>query len=269
MEPARPARRRARLAAAGAALLALALLGLRLRTRRAAAHPLSEPLRRGRVVESVYGIGTVTAAKSFSLKPGVTTTIRGLWVKEGDEVARGQRLVDLDGATFAAPFAGTVTFAPFKIGETVFMQAIVVSVVDLRDRYVVVSLEQRASMRVRRGQKAKLSFENARERVYEGRVEAVYSNEGGFLVRIGVAGLAPEILPGMTADVAIAVDERDGVLTIPIAAIEDGRVRVMRPGAAKPLSIPVKTGLADEAAAEVVEGELGEGDRLVLPAPAR
>src|SRR3989338_7440611 len=58
---------------------------------------LTDPIKRGSVIESVYGIGTVTATKSYQLKLGVTSTIRRLYVKEGDQVGKGQALVDLDG----------------------------------------------------------------------------------------------------------------------------------------------------------------------------
>jgi hypothetical protein len=64
-------------------------------------------------VESVYGIGMVTATRSFQLKLGVTSTIRRLFVREGDQVRRGQQLADLDGVPFSAPFDGTITLLPF------------------------------------------------------------------------------------------------------------------------------------------------------------
>lgn len=243
-----------------AALLAAVVLGLRAGNRQD--DVLSEPVRKGTIVESVYGIGTVTATRSFQLKLGVTSTIRRLFVKEGDQVKSGQRLVDLDGVYFNAPFTGTITLLPFKTGETVFPQAVVLSLVDLQDRYVLVTLEQQAALRVRRGQKARLSFDSMREESYDGLVEAIYSNDNNFFVRIGIAGLPPQILPGMTADVAIGISEHRDALIVPVAAINAGKVAVKRGLGTS--TVAVKTGVVDGAMAEIVSGNLREGDRLVI-----
>lgn len=168
---------------------------------------LSEPLARGSIVDSVYGIGTVMALRSYQIRSGVTSTIFDLYVNEGANVAKGAKLVNVDGHVYVAPFAGTVTDVPYKSGENVFASQSVLTIVDLRDRYVIVSLEQQAALRVRAGQAAKLSFDTRREHAYEGRVESVYSNDAGFLARISVRGLPDDVLPGMTADVAIAIRE--------------------------------------------------------------
>ncbi|OGI44346.1 MAG: hypothetical protein A2150_04780 [Candidatus Muproteobacteria bacterium RBG_16_64_11] len=223
---------------------------------------LSEPIVKGAIVESVYGIGTVTATKSFQLKLGVTSTIRRLFVKEGDQVKRDQKLLDLDGVLFNAPFDATVTLLPFKVGETVFPQAVILSLVDLQDRYMLVTLEQQAALRVRGGQKAKLSFDSLREESYDGLVEAIYSNDNNFFVRIGIAGLPPQILPGMTADVAIGISEHRDALIVPVAAIDAGKVYVKRGLGTE--TVTVTTGIVDGAMAEIVSGELREGDRLAI-----
>lgn len=243
-----------------ALIVVAAVVGLSARSQQG--ETLSEPIRKGPIVESVYGIGTVTATRSFQLKLGVTSTIRRLFVKEGDQVRRDQRLVDLDGVLFNAPFDGTITLLPFKVGETVFPQSVVLSIVDLQDRYVLVTLEQQAALRVRRGQKARLSFDSLREESYDGLVEAIYSNDNNFFVRIGIAGLPPQVLPGMTADVAIGIAEHRDALIVPVAAIDAGKVYVKR--GLGTTAVTVKTGIVDGAMAEIVEGGLREGERLVI-----
>ena len=245
---------------AGAVLVAVVALGWRATSQQGGV--VSEPIRKGPIVESVYGIGTVTATRSFQLKLGVTGTIRRLFVKEGDQVRRDQRLVDLDGVPFNAPFDGTITLLPFKVGETVFPQAVVLSLVDLQDRYVLVTLEQQAALRVRRGQKARLSFDSLREQAYDGLVEAIYSNDNNFFVRIGIGGLPSQILPGMTADVAIGIAEQRDALIVPVAAIDAGKVYVKR--GLGTTAVPVKTGIVDGARAEIVSGDLREGERVVI-----
>ncbi len=225
---------------------------------------LTQPLKRGPVLESVYGIGTVTASKSYQVKLGVTSTVRKLYVKEGDPVKRGQPLVELEGTvSVAAPFDGTVTYLPVKIGENVFAQSVILSLADLKDRYIVVSLEQRAVLRVRQGQKARISFESMRGESFEGAVQSVYSHENNFLVRIGVANLPPQILPGMTADVAIGIAEIPDALLAPLAAIEEGKVWVKR-GSGRAQAVEIKIGIVDGETVQIVSGGVQEGDRLLI-----
>lgn len=224
---------------------------------------LSPPIKKGPIIESVYGIGTVTANKTFQFKAGVINTIHRLFVKEGDQVKQTDPLLELDsGLILKAPFDGTVTTLPFKTGENIFAQAVVVEVVDLLDRYLLVLLEQRGALRVRRGQTAMLSFDGMREETFHGVVDSVYSSGNNFLVRIDISKLPPQILPGMTADAAIGIKEKANVLLIPVASVDQGKVLVARGGRKK--EVIVQTGTIDGAMAEVVAGDLKEGDRLVI-----
>lgn len=245
-------------------VVAAALVGLAARLRHLEGQTLSAPISRGSIIESVYGIGTVKATRSFQFKTGVATTVQRLYVEEGDNVKRGQRLVTLSSiGTFTAPFAGTVTSLPFKVGETAFAQSAVLHLVDLSDRYLSVSVEQRGALRVRAGQKARISIEGMRDHYYEGTVESVYSHDNDFLVRIDISKLPPQVLPDMTADVAIGIAEHDDVLLIPVSALTDGKVSV-RGAAGETRTVAVKTGVVDGEMAEVVSGDLHVGDRLVI-----
>lgn len=247
----------------GIAIVLVLVVGVRLRmaAKAAAEAGVTAPLKRGTIIEGVYGIGTVAATKSFTFRTGVASTIRRLYVKEGDPVKKGQRLLELDGTDpIQSPLDGTLTYLPVRMGETVFAQSTVLVVTDLSDRYITVNLEQRGIVRVKNGQKARVSFDSMREQSYEGVVESVYSNDANFLVRIGVKGLPQQVLPGMTADVAIGISEKKNVLLIPVSALDQGKVYLK--GSRKP--IEVKTGIVDGAEAEVVSGDLKEGDVLTV-----
>lgn len=249
-------------------LLLIAAVTVGMRARQGKGDSLSEPLKKGAIMESVYGIGTVTATRSFQQKFGVMSTVQDIYIKEGDHVRSGQRLALMsDGLVLRAPFEGTVTFLPVKVGETVFPQSVILNLVDLADRYIVVSLEQRGALRVRQGQKAKISFDSMRGETFDGSVEAVYSNDNNFLVRIGVSNLPPQVLPGMTADVGIGIAERKDVLLIPSAALSGTKVRVKR-GLGKPKEVDVTVGIVDGSMAEIASGDVDEGDRLVLQKPS-
>ncbi len=223
-----------------------------------------QPVKQGTAIESVYGIGTVTASHSYQLKAGVTSRVLRLYVKEGDVVRTHSPLVELDGVgILTAPFDGTITFLPVKTGETLFAQSIVLNLVNLRDRYIIVSIDQRGAIRVRQGQKAKISFDSLRDRVFEGVVRAIYSHNNTFFVRIDIARLPSQILPGMSADVAIAIAIHENALLVPVTAIENGYVYVKR-GHPKPQPVLIQTGIIDGEMAIVVSGDIRVGESLYV-----
>lgn len=221
---------------------------------------------RGAIVEAVYGLGTIVSHKVFDLKLGITSTIRTLHVKEGDFVAANAPLIEFsEGNTVKAPFAGTVTQLPFQTGENVFPQTTILQLIDLKDRYVLVSLEQQGAMRVKPGQKAALSFESLRDQTYGGTVRTVYPNAGEFLVAIDSPQLPDDILPDMTADVAIEIARKDDALLVPVQAVSSGRISVLKDG--KAVKRKVTLGLVDGPWAEIVSGDLDVDDQIIVEEP--
>lgn len=224
---------------------------------------LSEPLHRGTAIDAVYGIGTVTASRSYSIKPGVIATISDLYVKEGDFVHKGGKLANIDRIVYRAPFDGVVNYLPFKVGENIFSQLPAIVFTDTVHRYMVVSLEQQGALRVHPGMKAKLSFDSLRDQNFEGIIESLYSYNSNFLARIDVSALPAEFLPDMTADVAIVIRELANALLVPTAAVENSTVWVKR-NRRIPSQVQIKIGIVDGAMAEVVSGDLKEGDRVLI-----
>jgi len=224
---------------------------------------VSDPLKRGAIVDAVYGIGTVTATKSYALRPGVITSINDLYVKEGDTVHKGDKLANIDSIIHKAKFDGVVTFVPYKVGENIFTQVPVIVLTDLTNRYLVVSLEQQGALRVKPGQKAKLSFDSMRNQSFDGVIESIYSYNSNFLARIDASTLPKEILPDMTADVAIIVRELKNVLLVPTTALEEDTVWVKRPHSLV-TAVKVQLGVVDGTMAEVVSGDLHEGDQILI-----
>lgn len=244
---------------AGLGLLILILLVLRSWSSPVKIHP-----KIGDMVEAVYGIGTVTARHTFDLKLGVSDTLEKLYVQEGDAVLKGAPLVALaDLPAVRAPFAGVVTSLPFKEGETLFPQIPVLTLTDVKNPYIVVSLEQEGALRVRQNQSAIISFETLRSDRLNGTVSAVYPKDGQFLVNIEVPQMPEGALVGMTTDVAIQVETRKQVLQIPVAALDQGEVKLIRNG--NTLKVPVKLGAGDGTWAEVTDGSIQPADLILLP----
>lgn len=222
------------------------------------------PARTGDLVEAVYGLGTVTANQSFQLKIAVTATIRQIHVREGDVVKAGAPLLRLDdGAAFTAPFAGTITSLPYKVGETVFPQLPMLTLMNLKDRFIAVSLEQEGALRVRPGQGARISFETLRGQSFNGKVRTLFPGTSQFLVHIDVPELPAEVLPGMAGDVAIEVASRENVLMVPIAAVQSGRILVKT--GKIPKKVQVTLGAVDGSWGEVLSGDVHAGDPVIVP----
>ena len=225
---------------------------------------LSEPLKRGTIYDTVYGIGTVTAEHSFTIKPGITSTVNGIFAKEGQFLHKGDKILTLDRVLYIAPFDGVLNALPYKLGENIFPPPLPVAVfTDLLTRYIVVTMEQQGAIRVRPKQKAILSFDSIRENKYKGVVQYVYSYNSTFLARIDLSSLPQEILPDMTADVAIIIREVPNALIIPVAAVEVDSVWV-KGKIGFPKKVPIKLGVIDGVTAEVLSGDLHEGDQLII-----
>jgi multidrug efflux pump subunit AcrA (membrane-fusion protein) len=156
-----------------------------------------------------------------------------------------------------------VTSLPYQEGESVFPQIPILTLTDLKNPYVVVSLEQSAAIPVHRGQKAYLSFESLRGQKLEGSVSTIYPKEGEFYVNIEVPGLPEGILVGMTCDVAIQVAAKDNVLQVPVVSVDKGFVTVLKNGLRK--KIAVKLGATDGTWAEVTDGSVQADDTILMP----
>ncbi|QVL55022.1 MAG: efflux RND transporter periplasmic adaptor subunit [Simkaniaceae bacterium] len=222
---------------------------------------LTQPLQKGSIMECVYGVGTVFSNKSFQVKSGIPSKIHEVFVNEGDFVEQGTPLIKLE-TLFCAPFTGTIISTSGAVGETAFPQTILVTLTDLTDRYIQVTLDQTGALQVQKGQRVTLSFDGLRDETFVGAVTAVYPKEGHFLVHIDVKTLPPQILPGMSSDLAIEISEHQDIFVVPLTALINNQVYVKR-GIEKPIPITVAVGLINGSIAEVFSEELLEGDLIV------
>jgi membrane fusion protein, macrolide-specific efflux system len=220
-------------------------------------------VKRGPVIEAVYAIGTVESTQTFQAKVGVSSSIIQLPVQEGRAIRKGETLVVLgEGSAIRSRFDGIVTKVNYKVGESVFSGNVIVEVVDPSKFEIRILLDQRAALRVKRGQVARLSFDGLREKEFAGEVRTIYSTGAQFAVIVDTEKLPPEVLPGMTADISIEISRKPVASLIPLAAIRDGKVTRRRAG--KRSQISVKTGLLNQDLVEIVEGDLVEGDQVAV-----
>lgn len=220
-------------------------------------------IKEGPVKEAIYGLGTVVSENKFAFKVGVTQTLESLFVKEGDQVKKGDILLKFsDGLVLKSPLSGTVLDIPFNAGENVFADKPAITIEDLHSLYVEARIDQQGAIRVKEGLPVKLSFENLRNKVFSGTVKSIYPSQGEFVARIQTETLPKEILPGMTADVAIEVAHKDKALLVPVRSISAGHVLVQR-GSLKE-KVKVDIGISDDEWAEVLGDSLKKGEQVLI-----
>lgn len=217
--------------------------------------------KRGDIVESIYGLGTVTADKTYHLRTGMALSIQKIYVREGDLVQPGDALVNIEGRTLRSPIEGTATSIAYKDGELVTPQSAILTITNLEHLNLEVSLEQQSILRVKRQQNVYVSFESLRSERYEGVVASVYPRDNQFIVRIELKSWPPGVLPGMTADVAIMVGKKADALLIPLRSIVGGQVTRIRDG--KKERVQIKLGVVDGEWAELISNNINESDELV------
>jgi len=219
--------------------------------------------RKGEVVEAIYGLGKVVSDETFEIKLGVITTVEQLYVDEGIQVQKDQKLISFEGSRlFKAPISGTVTKINYEKGEVVTPQSVVLKIENLDKKYIEVSLEQDAALRVKPGLETKITFESESQKKYTGSVKHIYPRDGEFITHVEVDNLSQNILPGMTADVVIIVGKKEDVLLIPSRSISEGRVLIKR--GKKRKKIEVETGNNDGMWSEVIKGDIQLNDDIIM-----
>ncbi|TGK06726.1 HlyD family efflux transporter periplasmic adaptor subunit [Leptospira semungkisensis] len=217
----------------------------------------------GSIIESVYGLATVTSSDVYHLRVAVPSAIRKIYVEEGDQVKEGTPLVEFDSfGTMRSPLDGVVTKVAYETKETVVPQTPVVTVMDLRKRYLIVSLEEKGAVKVQKGQKVRVRFEALGDKNFSGEVKSVYPADGQFQVHITPENIPPQILPGMTADVAIETSSKENVVLVPIKGIRSGKIKILENG--KIQTKEIQTGIANSEYAELLSGEVRIGDKVLL-----
>jgi macrolide-specific efflux system membrane fusion protein len=220
----------------------------------------------GDLKESVYAISTVKSETNYTLRLGVVSSVEEYFVKEGDEVWPGQKLLRLEGGTiFKAPSAGVITERPFSIKETIAAQTAIIKIVDLKNLYIEANVEQLAALKINKGKKVLISFEDFRHQVFSGTVRSVLPREDDFIIQVNPEKLPKNILPGMSADLSIEIEEKKNVLTIPSKTISNGHILVKRNDSKEKEKLKVEIGIYDEINSEVLNPKLDLLDEIYIP----
>ena len=222
-----------------------------------------------------------------------------------NEAAQRQAQVDLDHTYIRAPVDGVVVGRTVDVGQTVAasLQAPTLFTIaqDLRNMQVDTNVDEADVGRVKVGQATTFTVDSFPGRTFVGEVvqirkaPLVVQNVVTYDVVVTARNPEQRLLPGMTANVRIIIDQKEGVLQVPNAALRfrpagveaaererppgrpggpgggagrgggapAGRVFVLGPDG-KPTELSLQLGVGDGTYTEVVRGELTEGQQVIV-----
>ena len=200
-------------------------------------------------------------------------------VDKSQEIAAAQANVQalentINKARIIAPFDGTVTEIAYLPGETVESGTMAVQVDDLENLAVVVDVSEIDFTRVAVGQAAIITFDALPYAEYQGSVEKIASagtednsSTVAFNVTISIEDADENVKPGFTADVQIIISQSEDALLVPSQAVQGNVERelvLVADAAGNPYPVMVETGASSDTMTEILNGELEEGDRLIM-----
>jgi len=173
-----------------------------------------------------------------------------------------------------APFDGTITSVLAREGETVLLGSPILTISNLNTLQVETEIDETDIGKVKVGQPVKVSIDAYPNQTFTGKVKEIaletkdILKERGvtYIVKISLEPENVELRLGMTADIEIKVEERRGVLAIPVGSIftdGNGGKWVFLLKDSKIEKREILTGLENDEYAEIVQG-VSEGETVVM-----
>ncbi|HEX2981043.1 MAG TPA: efflux RND transporter periplasmic adaptor subunit, partial [Anaerolineaceae bacterium] len=205
-------------------------------------------------------------------------------VKDGpdaDDVQVAQVKLDiaqatLDLARLTAPFAGTITHVSSQIGDLVTAGTPAFQIDDISSLLIDVDVSEVDINQIQVGQNVDLTFDAIVGQDYSGTVTKVASSGSSvngtvnFTITVEILDPSTEIKPGMTAAVNVIVNQLDDVLLVPSRAVRtmNGQRIVYVLNNNLPIPQKVTLGASANSYSQITEGDLKEGDLVILNPPA-
>jgi HlyD family secretion protein len=198
---------------------------------------------------------------------------------------------NLNYSVIRSPISGVVIARNVDIGQTVaasFQTPTLFQIAkDLRHMQIDTNVAEADIGQLHLGQPVSFTVDAFQEREFTGTVKQVRLNPTiqhnvvSYNVVVAVTNDDGVLLPGMTANVRFTVKHKKDVLRVPNAALrykpsesdadsvttaagQPGKRVVYRLEEGKPVPISVKTGIADNNFTEILQGEIKEGDKLII-----
>ncbi|MGE5262338.1 MAG: efflux RND transporter periplasmic adaptor subunit, partial [Acidobacteriota bacterium] len=174
------------------------------------------------------------------------------------KVAVDQAQRNLDKAKIVAPIDGSVAAVNYNVGDTAGSSA-AVSLADLSQLQVKVQIAEVDMAKIKVGDTAQMTLDALPGNTYNAKVIAIAPvgtvTQGvvNYPVTVAVSGSNAEVMPGMTANLAVVVDQRQNALLIPNRAVRtQGNqkiVTVLYKG--QQITTPIGLGLENDTMAEI------------------
>ncbi len=176
------------------------------------------------------------------------------------QVALTQAQRNLDNTKLVAPFDGAIAAVNFGVGDTASGTA--VTLVDLSQLQVKVTIAEVDIAKIKVGQTAALTMDALSGKTYNAQViaispvGAVTSGVVNYTTTLALTDADNSIKPGMTANLTIEVERHDNVLLVPLRAVKtQGNQKVVTVQAQGQLVVTkVTTGLSNDTSIEITSG---------------
>jgi HlyD family secretion protein len=188
-------------------------------------------------------------------------------------LAAAQATLDL--ARLTAPISGTITDVAVKPGDQVAPNVTAFRLDDLSRLLVDVRVPEVDVNSIQIGQDVEMTFDAIADKQYQGVVTQVAevgtATQGvvEYVVTVELQNPDDNVRPGMTAAVNFVVTQLDDVLQIPNRAVrlKDGKrvVYILKDG--MPVAVEITLGASSDVNSEIVDGDLKEGDLIILNPP--
>lgn len=184
-------------------------------------------------------------------------------------VEQAQR--NLDKAKIVAPFDGVVAAVNYSVGDSAGTNT-AITLIDPSQLQVKVNLAEVDIAKIKVGQTAQMTLDALINKTFNAKVlmiaPAATITQGvvNYPVTVSVLDNDGSIKSGMTANLAIVVEQRDNVLLVPNRAIKtqgnQKTVTVVSNG--QNIAVPVTIGLSNDTSVEITSSNLKEGDLVAI-----
>ncbi len=186
------------------------------------------------------------------------------------QVSVDQAQRNLEKAKIVAPFDGLVATVNFNVGDSAGTGT-AITLVDTAKLQVKVTIAEVDISKIKAGQTAQMTMDALAGKTYNakvmtiGPVATVTQGVVNYPVTIAVSDNDGSIKPGMTANLAITVEQRENVLLVPLRAVrtQGNQKTVSVEYKGQTITMPVTTGLTNDTSVEITAG-LQEGDQVLL-----
>lgn len=179
-------------------------------------------------IERLRESGVVTEKDLLDAQVARDLAFNNLEVQRARLVSARELLIQ---AVIKAPHAGMVLQHTLREGQVIvgansFSQGtVLMPVADVSQLLVETNVSEVDSARVHPGMKATISFDMIRDQTFQGTIKTVAPSAvladkiRVFPVRLQFEGTPPPVKPGISANVALTVEEVHGVPSLPLAAV--------------------------------------------------